>query len=244
MIGGRERGSALLLVLWASVFLAGLLAIANGSVRIELRQLAAQRELFHERTAAHNATRIVLHASQAAARDASVSVPEEVLTNGRTVAIELIDQRSKIDLNRADQAVLSAALEEQGFSMDEALRLAARIADWRDADDLMRINGAEAPAYARAELPSPANRFFLSADELTRVLAADGVLRDAFTVSGGASSRLVAAEWSPSLGVTAAILLQIDRGSSFVGRTDRSVLVMVGEGVAAHTGDALAADAN
>ena len=51
----------------------------------------------------------------------------------------------------------------------EALRLAAAIIDWRDADELPRPDGAESLYYRRAHLPLPRNGPIETLGELTRV---------------------------------------------------------------------------
>jgi type II secretory pathway component PulK len=60
-----------------------------------------------------------------------------------------------------------------GLRLDYALadNLTQHILDWRDADDLPRINGGEREEYIKANMPViPANRPFSSTDELRHVL--------------------------------------------------------------------------
>jgi general secretion pathway protein K len=58
-----------------------------------------------------------------------------------------------------------------GLDADAAARMVDVIDDWKDADDLKRPNGAEAPEYQAAGLTyKPANAPFESVAELQRVL--------------------------------------------------------------------------
>ena len=74
--------------------------------------------------------------------------------NGVPVQVRVVDESGKLDLNAADPQLLGALMAVLGAEPGEAERLAAAIADWRDADDLGQVAGtAEDPQYAAAGLP-------------------------------------------------------------------------------------------
>jgi general secretion pathway protein K len=83
-----------------------------------------------------------------------------------------VDETSKIDLNSANDALLKGLLMTSGGLDDQtAARVVDAIADWRDADDLKRPNGAEEADYRAANLKyGPANAPFETVGELARVL--------------------------------------------------------------------------
>jgi len=57
---------------------------------------------------------------------------------------------------------------------DQAELLAAAVMDWRDEDELERVNGAEEDAYHAAGLElGPANRPFMMTEELLQVIGMD-----------------------------------------------------------------------
>jgi len=82
------------------------------------------------------------------------------------------DESGRIDLNAATDPLLKGLLQNVGgLDTEAAERVLEAILDWRDADDLRRPNGAEAPEYRAAGLKYvPANGPFESVGELRRVL--------------------------------------------------------------------------
>lgn len=88
------------------------------------------------------------------------------------------DAFGRIDLNAAGDEMIRAALLTAGLSTEQADQLADAIADWRDADDLRRLNGAERDDYlAAGRVSGPRNGPFESVAELEQVL---GMTRDVF----------------------------------------------------------------
>jgi general secretion pathway protein K len=88
------------------------------------------------------------------------------------VTVKALDESGKIDLNTASDPLLKGLLLTAGGQDDDAAaRLVDAIDDWKDADDLRRPNGAEAPEYQAAGLSyKPANAPFEAVAELQRVL--------------------------------------------------------------------------
>jgi general secretion pathway protein K len=97
-------------------------------------------------------------------------VPEMAFGDAR-YALLLRDVGSALNLNTADEAMLRQFFA-QGLGLDYALadQLAQAILDWRDEDDIPRINGGEREEYlAEGALVLPPNRDFLDIDELRHV---------------------------------------------------------------------------
>lgn len=91
--------------------------------------------------------------------------------DGESVRIIIRDESAKINLNRAPDALIKGLLKSAGLNDDEVAQLADAIADWRDADDFRRPNGAEARDYeAAGRSYKPSNAPFESIDELRLVL--------------------------------------------------------------------------
>ncbi|WP_019935669.1 general secretion pathway protein GspK [Oceanimonas smirnovii] len=85
--------------------------------------------------------------------------------------IALFNESGRIDLNTAGTELLNGLLATA--EPDDALRdrLTDAIMDWRDGDDLRRLNGAELDDYLAAGLDyGPANAPFSSVEELQQVL--------------------------------------------------------------------------
>jgi general secretion pathway protein K len=89
-----------------------------------------------------------------------------------TLNANAVDESARIDLNAAPDALLKNALiVAGGVDESEAAHLVDAIADWRDPDDLKRLNGAEEADYrAAGRNYGPANAPFETVGELARVL--------------------------------------------------------------------------
>jgi general secretion pathway protein K len=89
-----------------------------------------------------------------------------------TVYISVVDSSGMIDLNHADRALLEGLLVYQGgVAQEEVDALLDAIEDWRDPDDLKRLNGAEEDEYlAAGRTAGPKNAPFESVEELQQVL--------------------------------------------------------------------------
>lgn len=96
--------------------------------------------------------------------------PYRALAEDRPLVVSLQDEAGLIDLNQLDRDGWIRLAQRLGTP--EALRngLADRVNDYRDADDLRRVAGAEADDYRRAGLDPPLNRSLGSLDELGGVL--------------------------------------------------------------------------
>lgn len=69
------------------------------------------------------------------------------------VTYYVINETGKIDLNNAPRELLEIFFEYHGLDMDQAATIIDSLLDWRDSDDLHRINGAEKNHYEA--LPDP-----------------------------------------------------------------------------------------
>ena len=171
----RERGVALVLVMWVAVLLAVIASsfilerrtetlIVRNSVSVARAQAAAdagvQRAIF-ELYRADNSP-------DAWKRDGS---PYEWAFGEAAVRVEIRDESAKIDLNTASDPLLRGLLLASGLSDEEAAAMLDAILDWRDPDSLRRPNGAEAAEYRAADLAyNPANSAFQAIEELQLVL--------------------------------------------------------------------------
>lgn len=90
--------------------------------------------------------------------------------------IRVSDASGKIDINGANRELLKALLASAGVADEEVDSLVDAIEDWRDADDLPRVNGAESEAYeAAGRSVGPKNKPFESVEELQQVLGINAI---------------------------------------------------------------------
>jgi general secretion pathway protein K len=177
-----ERGVALILVLWLTILLTVIASAFAYSMRTET--LAARNEisLAQARGLADGA---VMRMAFELMRPRTLN--ETWQADGQPhywdegdahVAANAIDESGKIDLNSASDALLKGLFQTAGgLDVDAAQGIVDKIDDWKDADDLKRPNGAEAPDYQAAGLSyKPANAPFENIAELQRVLGMTAAL--------------------------------------------------------------------
>ena len=95
----------------------------------------------------------------------------EIRASDAIIRIRLQSEAGKIDINKADQAVLQSLMAFAPVDSEQQGKLVDAILDWRDADNLVRIDGAEKEEYQEAGLNyQPRNKPFESTEELQLVL--------------------------------------------------------------------------
>ena len=96
--------------------------------------------------------------------------PNETEIDNATVIVYITREESKIDLNTTNPALLRNLLNEWGLEGEAVDVVTDSIADWRDADNLHRSNGAENDYYESLDPPyEAANSDFTSVEDLLRV---------------------------------------------------------------------------
>jgi hypothetical protein len=138
---------------------------------------------------ADSAIRIVLLKLIAPTPDAQrwpEKTPRTLEVAGGEVEVMLEREAERLDLNTADDEQLFEVLVTGGWRNDTARAMVARIADWKDADDSTRPEGAERLEYRRwGRRYEPRNGPFESVQELRQLIggeAFDERQLDAFTV--------------------------------------------------------------
>ena len=166
----RQRGSMLLVVL----FLAGLLGVFAAVAASVMHAAADSSRTFAQGVRADEAMRgamdyVIGQTGQAILQSRGTAAVQL----GRTkVLLSVHDEASRIDLNHAPPELLAGIFRQVGVPSDVAAMYAARIVDWRDADDKLSPNGgAERGAYrAAGRADGPRNGPFLHVAELALVL--------------------------------------------------------------------------
>jgi general secretion pathway protein K len=94
------------------------------------------------------------------------------------------DETARIDLNTASDDLLKGLLLSNGLDEEQANQVLDAILDWRDADELVRPQGAERDQYEAMGKPYiPANMEFRTVAELQSVI---GVTPDLYRKLAGA----------------------------------------------------------
>lgn len=192
MMWRRSQGIALVSVLWLLVLLTTIAVALTTTVRSEIRAVGNAVEMTRARYAAQagvelGVLNLLVPQVQRHPTDGSV---RELAVGDIELQIATRDEAGKIDLNHAGAEVLIALMVQAGVEMNRASAVADAILDWRDADDMRRLNGAEDADYRVADRGyGAADSRFHSVDELQRVLGMEpdifAAIEPALTVYSG-----------------------------------------------------------
>ena len=169
----RQRGIALVVVLWIVALLGLMAASQTAAIRTETRVVGNELDAARARAAAFDGVQLALQdlgRSRAERRWSADGTTYAAEFDDVTLEITLQDEAGKVDLNTAPAPLLDALLVAAGIVEEERAALVDAILDWRDRDNLARIHGMEARDYRRAGLAyGPANAPFQSLEELVLV---------------------------------------------------------------------------
>ena len=171
---GSQRGIALVLVLWVLLLLTiitGSFALMARMDRLEANSLLSGTQARFSAEAAINLAVLALRDPDDESRMRADGRIYQQEIDGILVEVSAIDERGKLDINATEEITLSNMFIGHGMELDAAEMLAAAVLDWRDEDELERVNGAEEDAYFAAGLQiGPANRPFMMTEELLQVI--------------------------------------------------------------------------
>ena len=170
----RERGFALVTVLWAAMILAAIAASIIATARTEARlnhtRYAAAR-LGAIAEGAINIAILRMLDPAPAAHPPTDGTPFALRFAGRDVAMRITDEAGKIDLNLAQGELLRRLFVAVGVASDAAQALVDKILDWREAGIGRRLNGAKAEDYRAAGFSyGPRDGPFETVEELQLVM--------------------------------------------------------------------------
>jgi general secretion pathway protein K len=183
-----ERGVVGVLVLWGMVLVFILLAAASATSRGEVQIAGNTIAESRARHAAEAGTQLGLSRLLRRKRDGGAMAeagPEEWRDGSTRVAISIVDEAGKIDINQAPLELLGGLLIAAGRPPAEALRLACTILAHRGG------NLAGCPETAPSAAPPPGRRF-AAPEELAQLPGFDeflyAAIADDITVATGATA--------------------------------------------------------
>ncbi len=171
--GQKNLGVALLSVLWLLVLLSVVASGLSYSSRQAANSVGSQVGSVEARYLAEGAVQLALMNLLSRDEDQRMLGDSETLTfplDEGVVELTLTDENGKIDINLASEELFARLFMSFELPRERSEALAAAIADFRDEDDLNRLNGAEIEDYEAAGLTyGPKNSLFDSVDELRLV---------------------------------------------------------------------------
>jgi len=93
------------------------------------------------------------------------------LSENTTVIIQ--DQSGLLGLNIINSTLATNVIAELGFSGHEVRTFIDSLADWKDKDDLKRLNGAESDYYRQSQLIGPRNAYLQTLEEVINIKQAN-----------------------------------------------------------------------
>lgn len=185
---GGQRGVALIVVLWIFIFL----FVVAFEFSTAAREEASAVHRFGEEAAGYylavagfqRGLHMYLNRQGVPAQALE---PKEDLFDGAwreerlgegVLRVRLVDEGGKINLNRASEEILRRIFTNLGFDGVHRDILVDSILDWRDDDDLHRVNGAEDDYYRSLEPPYSARNGAL--DTVADLLWIRGVTRELY----------------------------------------------------------------
>jgi len=169
-----QGGIALVLVLWILLLITittSAFALMARMDRLEANVLLSGTQARLSAESAISIVALALRDPEDETRMLADGRKYQLAIDGVVVEVSATDERGKLDINAAEELSLVTLFSGHGMELDAAEMLAAAVLDWRDTDELERVNGAEDDAYAAAGLEvGPANRPFLMVEELLQVV--------------------------------------------------------------------------
>ena len=181
----RENGYILVATLGALAVLTAMIGFFAARVEIMRENTLALRTVTQSRIAqmdAYSETVYRLTTLPRTANGFGVEAAGGVVADDRpyrlgSTVIRVQDARGIVSLNTGDRSVLWRVLTLHGLTAGEADRLVDTLEDYLDTDNLVRLNGAEAPTYAALGLPPPVNDWLESTAELPHIVAWRDLIR-------------------------------------------------------------------
>ncbi|MHB8880243.1 MAG: type II secretion system minor pseudopilin [Thermodesulfovibrionales bacterium] len=194
----NDQGIALLLVLWVLMALMVMALSFTYLTRTEalgalsFRQTIERKFLAEagvERAVMEILYRRLTQGAKVFQEDREVwrtdGTPYRTETGNGYFSVRIIDEGGKVDINRTPDVILRNLLRNRGLKQDDADMIVDAIMDWRDADDLHRINGAESDYYM--SLPNPYKARNADFETLEELLLVKGVTAE--ILYGGAGTK-------------------------------------------------------
>lgn len=149
----RQQGIALVLVLWVAL----LMSVIAGSFALSARTESLQSRILLNETQARflaeaglNRTVYELRNPDPETRWIADGRTYKFEMDGATIEIQVTDESGKIDLNQAGEELLIGLFASVGVDYDAAIGIVDKILDWKDADEEIRLAGAEDGDYFAA----------------------------------------------------------------------------------------------
>lgn len=193
--GSLRSGMALLAVIWLIAILALATMTALRVISFDMEIASAK---IHGSRARHVAEMGIAIGSNPVVKRSDPILRQFDGESGEGFEVRVLSEGSRFNINaillKDDTALLRSMFVDWGLQLDDAQAVVDALGDWVDADENVKLNGAEIKEYeALGRINQPFNRPFYDLSEMRLVLGMDLVeavrpdWREWFTIwSGGA----------------------------------------------------------
>lgn len=169
-----NKGLALIVVLWVTTLLTIMASSFSLTIQRETAITGGLKEKAQASALAEagiNYAILMLLSNDKEQRWKANNSLYEIELAGTRVRILIADESGKLSINKASKEQLQQLFDSLAVDEELADSLSDAILDWRDKNDLHRVNGAEMQQYEEAGLQySPRNNLFKSVEEVQMVL--------------------------------------------------------------------------
>lgn len=179
----NQRGIALIQVLIISIILTMLGIYISHTVRSQVAAASLMQDAFHVNLLGENIESELLFTLLTNKRYAGRTSDSILVQNwnfygqpfsyGESTQITIQDMSSLISLNYMNKRLATRLFEQLGFQGHEVRTFLDSLSDWKDKDDLKRLNGAEDDYYHSINIEGPRNGFLQSMDEVISIKQGD-----------------------------------------------------------------------
>ena len=170
----KSRGLALIVVLWVITLLTIMASSFSLTIQRETAITSGLKEKAEGLALAEtgiNYAILMLLTTDKELRWQAFGSLYEIEQAGKKIRIQIADESGKLNINLATDEQLLQLMNSLTLEEGQADNLTDAIIDWRDKNDLHRLNGAEKQQYEDADLKyEPRNGPFKSVEELQLVM--------------------------------------------------------------------------
>lgn len=191
-----KKGIALVMVLWVLAILTVIVLSFSYAVRVETHSTLSFKELAEKKFLAEaGIERGIMELLYRNANQGQTTIlegmdvwkidntPYVIEADKGHYRVSISDESGKVDINRAPNVILRNLLRNLSLEFEDVDTIVDSMMDWKDADDLHRLHGAESDYYTH--LPNPYKAKNVEFETLEELLLVRGITPGIFYGSEG-----------------------------------------------------------
>jgi len=179
----KQSGIALVQVLIISIILMMLAIYIIQTARMQIKTTHLMQKSFQVNLAGESAEAELLHTLLTNKRYQNKNSDNKLVQNwnfygqpfsyDENTEITIQDVSSLLSLNNTNKILSTRLFEQLGYQEKDSRTFFDSLSDWKDKDDLKRLNGAEKDYYHSANIQGPRNGYLQSMNEVLNIKGSD-----------------------------------------------------------------------